>query len=403
VADSMFTTFDHRTPPIGPDGTPFQYYEALRDEAVANGAIGWSEEHNGFWVVAGYPECHEIMQNHDGFSSAAVTFPAYQTGERNTLMLAGMDEPVHKKYRSLVVTPFSPRQANDTEGELRKMTNELIDAFIADGATDVAKSLCYEVPGRLTALSLGLPQGDGDRYRRWTDAMAHLFTTDPAGAAAIVGEMHGYFETAIAERKQNLGEDVLSLVIQSELDGEKLTDEELMGFCIVLLLGGIENSVKMLSTALWRLAWDVELRRRIIAKPEMMNTAVDEFLRYYTPAGVGRVVLEDTEVAGVKMRKDEIAFLMLPTANRDPRQFPYPDVLIPERSPNRHLTLGTGIHRCIGTHLLRVEGRVVLTEFLRRLPEYELDREQKSVWATGQVTGMIEVPIVFPAGMPRND
>jgi cytochrome P450 len=156
----------------------------------------------------------------------------------------------------------------------------------------------------------------------------------------------------------------------------------------------------MLSTALWRLAWDVELRRRIIDKPDMMNSAVDEFLRYYTPAGVGRVVLEDTEVAGVKMRKDEIAFLMLPTANRDPRQFPYPDVLIPDRSPNRHLSLGTGIHRCIGTHLLRVEGRVVLTEFLRRIPEYELDRTQKSVWATGQVTGMIEVPIVFPSGEP---
>jgi cytochrome P450 len=151
---------------------------------------------------------------------------------------------------------------------------------------------------------------------------------------------------------------------------------------------------------LWRLAWDVELRRRIIDKPEMMNTAVDEFLRYYTPAGVGRVVLEDTEVAGVRMKKDQIAFMMLPCANRDPRQFPYPDVLIPDRAPNRHLSLGTGIHRCIGTHLLRVEGRVVLTEFLRRLPEYELDRNSNSVWATGQVTGMIEVPIVFPPGEP---
>jgi cytochrome P450 len=311
-----------------------------------------------------------------------------------------MDEPEHKKYRGLVVQPFSPRQATDTEDELRRSTNELIDAFIGNGSTDVAKSLCYEIPGRITALSLGLPQGDGDRYRQWTDAMAHLFTTDPEGAAAIVGEMHEYFSAAIDEKRRNPGDDIISLVIQSELDGERLTHEELMGFCIVLLLGGIENSVKMLSTALWRLAWDVELRRRIIDKPEMMNTAVDEFLRYYTPAGVGRVVLEDTEVAGVKMKKDQIAFMMLPCANRDPRQFPYPDVLIPDRAPNRHLSLGTGIHRCIGTHLLRVEGRVVLTEFLRRLPEYELDRNSTSVWATGQVTGMIEVPIVFPPGEP---
>jgi cytochrome P450 len=395
----MYTDFDHRTPPLGPDGTPFQYYEALRDEAVAGSPIGWSEHHNGFWVVAGYPECHEIMQNHDTFSSAAVTFPAYQTGEKNTLMLAGMDEPLHKKYRSLVIAPFSPRQAAETEAELTRSTNELIDGFIGAGETDIAKSVCYEIPGRITALSLGLPQGDGDRYRQWTDAMAHLFTTDPEGAAAIVGEMHEYFSNAIEEKRRNPGNDIISMVIAAELDGERLTHEELMGFCIVLLLGGIENSVKMLSTALWRLAWDVELRRRMIDRPEMLNSAVDEFLRYYTPAGVGRVVLGDTEVAGVKMRKDDIAFLMLPCANRDPRQFPYPDVLIPDRSPNRHLTLGTGIHRCIGAHLLRVEGRVVLTEFLRRIPEYELDRRSNAVWATGQVTGMIEVPIVFPAAV----
>lgn len=400
MTDTMYTDFDHRTPPLGPDGTPFQYYEKLRDEAVNGNPIGWSEHHNGFWVVAGYPECHEIMQNHDTFSSAAVTFPAYQTGEKNTLMLAGMDEPLHKKYRSLVIQPFSPRQANETEEELARSTNELIDGFIGNGATDIAKSICYEIPGRITALSLGLPQGDGDKYRQWTDAMAHLFTTDPEGAAAIVGEMHEYFSNAIDSKRRNPGNDIISMVIASELDGERLTHEELMGFCIVLLLGGIENSVKMLSTALWRLAWDVELRRRMIDKPEMLNSAVDEFLRYYTPAGVGRVVLEDTEVAGVKMRKDDIAFLMLPCANRDPRQFPYPDVLIPDRSPNRHLSLGTGIHRCIGTHLLRVEGRVVLTEFLRRIPEYELDRSQQSVWATGQVTGMVEVPIVFPAATP---
>jgi len=92
---------------------------------------------------------------------------------------------------------------------------------------------------------------------------------------------------------------------------------------------------------------------------------------------------------------------MLPVANRDPRQFPYPDVFIPDRAPNRHLTLGTGIHRCIGTHLLRVEGRVVLTEFLKRIPEFELDRTRKPRWGTGQVTGMAEVPIVFPAGETR--
>lgn len=392
---SLFTSFDHHHPVIGPDGTPFQYYEALRDEALRS-PVTWSEAYGGFWVVAGYNECYELMQNHKQLSNAAVTFPAYETGEKSALMLAGMDEPEHKKYRGLVVGPFSPHQASDTEAALKDMTNELIDAFIADGSTDVAKTIADEVPGRLTALSLGLPVEDGDRYRGWTDAMAHLYLTDPAAAGAVVGEMHAYFSAVIEEKKRNPGDDIVSLVISSELNGERLTDDELLGFCIVLLIGGIENSAKMLSTALWRLAWDVELRRRLIAKPQMMTTAIDEFLRYYTPAGVGRVVLEDMTVGDVAMKKDDVAFLMLPVVNRDPGQFPYPDVFIPDRAPNRHLTLGTGIHRCIGTHLLRVEGRVVLTEFLRRIPDFELDRTRQTRWGTGQVTGMAEVPIVFP-------
>lgn len=396
---SLVAHFDHHNPPIGPDGTPFEYYEAVRDEAM-DAPIGWSEAYGGFWVVNGYDECFELMQQPDRFSNAAVTFPAYQTGEKNQLMLAGMDQPEHKKYRGLVVGPFSPRQAAETEDALRTMTNALIDTFIADGAADVAKSVADEVPGRLTAISLGLPEEDGDRYRSWTDAIAHLYTTDPEAAGRIIGEMHQYFMGVIDERRRAPGEDVISLVIQSELDGERLTDEELLGFCIVLLLGGIENSSKLLSTALWRLAWDVELRRRLIAKPALITTAADEFLRYYTPAGIGRLVLEDTTIGGVRMTKDQIAFLMLPVVNRDPRQFPHPDVFIADRAPNRHLTLGTGIHRCLGAHQLRTEGKVVFTEFLNRIPEFTLDPDRKAVWGTGQVTGMKEVPIVFPAGDP---
>jgi cytochrome P450 len=280
------------------------------------------------------------------------------------------------------------------------MTNQIIDSFIGAGKADVAKALGDDVPGRVTAILLGLPEEDGDTYRDWTFAMAHLFFTDPAAAGAIVGEMYEYFNRVLEERKRNPGEDVLSLVIRSELDGEHLTDEELLGFFIVLLIGGIENTARLINNGLWRLAWDVELRRRLIAKPEMIPSAVDELLRYYTPAPVGRLVLEDFTVGGVAMKKDEIALTHLPIANRDPRQFPYPDALIPDRTPNRHIALGTGIHRCLGIHLLRVEAAAVFTEFLKRIPEFELDRDQPSTWSAGQVAGMAHVPVVFPVGQP---
>lgn len=396
---SLYTGFDHMSPPIGPDGTPYEFYEALRDEATV-APVGWSEAHNGFWLVAGYDECWHIMQNTDAFSNDAVTFPAYETGEKNKLMLAGMDEPLHKKYRSLVAAPFSPAKVAEFGTVTAVMTNQLIDSFIAEGRADVAKAVGDDVPGRVTAILLGLPEEDGDTYREWTFAMAHLFFTDPEAAGAIVGEMHQYFVAALEERKRNPGEDVLSLVIRSELDGERLTDEELLGFFIVLLIGGIENTARLINDGLWRLAWDVELRRRLIARPELIPTAVDELLRYYTPAPVGRLVLEDITVGGVDMKKGQIALTMLPVANRDGKQFPYPDVLIPDRTPNRHIALGTGIHRCLGIHLLRVEAVAAFTEFLRRVPEFELDRERPAVWSTGQVAGMAEVPIVFPPGEP---
>lgn len=212
--------------------------------------------------------------------------------------------------------------------------------------------------------------------------------------------MHQYFTTVLKERKANPGDDVLSLVIRSELDGERLTDEELLGFFIVLLIGRIENTARLVNNTLWRLAWDVELRRRLIAHPELIPSAVDELLRYYTPAPVGRLVLTDVTVGGVDMQEGQIALTHLPVANRDPRQFPYPDVLIPERTPNRHIALGTGIHRCLGIHLLRVEAAGVITEFLARIPDFELDPARPAVWSAGQVAGMAEVPVVFPAGGP---
>jgi cytochrome P450 len=188
----------------------------------------------------------------------------------------------------------------------------------------------------------------------------------------------------------------------AEVDGERLSEEDLIGFFTVLLIGGIDNTARFLSTALWRLAWDVELRRRLIANPSLIPSAVDELMRYYSPALLGRLVTERVTVGGVSMEPGQTALLWLPVANRDRGAFPYADTFVPDRTPNRHLGLGNGIHRCLGAHLLRVEGKVVLTEFLKRVPEFELDRSNKPQWTSGQVSGFNSVPIVFPAGSPQH-
>ena len=401
---SLFTNFDHYNVPTGPDGTPYQYFEALRDEAIKTGtSIGWSEVYGGFWVPAAYDAVHEIMHNTQAFSNREVTFPSYGNVEEGTerdyqLMLAGQDEPAHKKYRRLVNGPFSPKSAANMGEPLRATTQQLIDQFIESGSVDIIESFTNDVPARLTALILGLPPEDGALYRSWTHAMSQGIHTDPEGAQQQLAGMHEYFVQLLADRREHPGDDVISGVVHAEVDGQRLTDLEVEDFFVVLLLGGIDNTTKLLGSMFWRLGWDHELRRRLVDKPELLPTAVDEFLRYYSPAYTCRLVLEPVTVAGVTMEPGQHVVLGLPIANRDPRQFEHPDVFDPERSPNRHVGLGTGIHRCLGAHLVRMEACVAAEEFMKRIPHWELDPDRRPTWLCGQVSGMQTVSIVFPAG-----
>jgi cytochrome P450 len=213
--------------------------------------------------------------------------------------------------------------------------------------------------------------------------------------------MYAYFEKNIARRKVDPGTDVLSSVINAEVDGERLTHRELLGFSTVLLIGGIENSAKLIGSALWRLGWDVELRRRLIRHPEILPTAVDELLRYYSPGTIGRIVRRETTIAGCTMKPGQQVMLALPICNRDPREFPHPDALIIDRPNNRHLALGTGLHVCLGGHLIRMEARLVISEFLSRIPDYTIEPGAPLKWTTGQVGGMSRVPIRFEPGARR--
>jgi hypothetical protein len=396
---SLYTHFDHFNVPLGDDGTPYGHYEALRDEAAETGRpIGWSEVYGGYWVVTGWDEARAIALDTTTFSNTGATFPHYGTPDDRPIMLVEHDEPAHKTYRRLVQAPFSPQRAADVVDGLRANTSEMIDRFIADGRIDLPEALTNEIPARLTALYLGLPPDDGPRYRSWTHAMGHLVHTDPPAAATYLAEMEEYFGELLQRRRREPGHDVLSMVIDAEVDGERLSDEEIKDFFVVLLLAGIDNMSLILASMFWRLGWDHELRRRLVDDPSLLTPASDEFLRFYSPAMAGRKVMQPVEVAGVRMEVGQQVLLVYPIANRDRRQFDTPDTFVPERTPNRHLALGLGIHRCLGAHLVRVEMEAVAQEFMRRIPDWELAQDAAPRWQCGLVAGMVEVPIVFPKG-----
>lgn len=398
---ALYAAYDHLDPPIGVDGTPCAYYEEFRDLAIAaKQPIGWSEKHGGFWVVTGYPEAEQIIKDVDGFSSTGVIFPKYAVTE--PLMLAEQDEPEHMRARRLVNLSFMPRSVQQYSDAVKVAVHELMDGFIEEGCADVGRILADPIPAIVTALIMGLPAEDGPLFDFWTTAITHQFLVDPEGAAPKIAQMYEYFEKNIERRKREPGTDVLSSVINAEVDGERLTHRELLGFSTVLLIGGIENSAKLIGSSLWRLGWDVELRRRLIRHPEILPTAVDELLRYYSPGTIGRIVRRETTIAGCTMKPGQQVMLALPICNRDPREFPHPDTLIIDRTNNRHLALGTGLHVCLGGHLIRMEARLVISEFLSRIPDYTIDPEAPLKWTTGQVGGMSRVPIRFEPGTRRS-
>jgi cytochrome P450 len=396
---SLYLDFDHLAPTIGADGTPFEHYEKIRDEALATDTpIGWSNQHGGFWVVAGWQAARDIYLDHKNISSRVVALPQYETSTGNRMILAEEDEPDHRIHRRLVNTPFSPGNAEKIDAQVRHTANALIDDFIGIGRVDFCQVFGDRMTERVAAITLGLPPQDGVMHRRWTHAATHGIYTDRPAAEAHMRELDAYWESLIVEKRARPTKDVFSIVVHSEVEGEKLSLTQLKDFFTILLLAAIDNTTRLLNTVGWRLAWDQDLRRRLAADANQIKAAVEEFVRLYAPAVIFRVVENDVTMHGVEMKKNQHICLVAQIANRDPRELPYPDTLIADRSPNRHLTLGTGIHRCLGLHLVKVELRGAIQELLRRIPNFALDPERASHWECGQVGGMHEVPIVFPRG-----
>jgi cytochrome P450 len=400
--NDLLQHFDHLNPQLGADGTPCAYYEALRDEAQTRERfVGWSEVHGGFWAVLGYNEYSDVVRNPAAFSNREPTLPRYGTGE--SLMIAGQDDPDHRFARALVNSPFGPNGVRIYDDTLRDNVNLLIDGFIAGGSADVAQLVARPIPAILTALLMGLPAELGPKFMRWCRALSEGFIIDPEAAAPDIAEMYEYFEDTIAKRKRDGGQDILSQVINANVDGRSFNHQELLGFCTVLMLGGIDNTKNLLGTILWRLGWDIDLRARLVRDNSLIPKAVQEFLRYHSPAFTAREVREPVTVGGVNMEPGQMVLLCNPIANRDPRAFEYPDSFIATRSPNRHVGLGLGIHRCLGAHLLTLEAQLVIEEFLKRIPNYRIDPARECRWWPGFVSGMGNVPIIFEPGKPQRD
>ena len=388
-----YSEYDHHDPDITLENV-HQSWDNLRAQCP----IGRSDAYGGMWVVTGYSEAHEIFHDPETFSSTPLIIPPFPQAMK--MIPVESDPPDHFKYRTLVATPFSPRHAERMVEPLRAIVNRLIDGFIETGRCDVYETLAIPYPTLMGTIMLGLPDSDAKLFEDWTHKIIHMSATDFEVAGEAVIELYSYFYSLLEDRRANPCGDMMSLLAEAEVEGEKLTDEELMGFCLLLLIASIDTSQKAIGSMLWQLATQPEQRNRLAAEPELIPGAVEEFLRLWAPVQPARRATKDVEACGISFKEGDQILVLLGAANRDDREFPGAADTAFDRSPNRHLTFGTHIHRCLGSHIARLEMKVLLEELLRRLPDFSLQDGAEVEWSKGQVQGVVNVPIRFTPG-PR--
>jgi cytochrome P450 len=303
---------------------------------------------------------------------------AVAMGNVRPLIPLQIDPPEHLKFRKLLDPLFAPREVARLEAEVRRLTNELIDEFVDDGRVELNEAFAVPLPCTIFLALLGLPQDDLPRFLRIKDDIIR-----PAGGLAsreatairarTAQEIYGYFSPVVAARRAEPRDDLITRLVDAEVDGHRLSDEDILDICFLFLIAGLDTVTATLTCSVAYLAEHPEHRRELVADPSLIPAAIEELLRWETPVpGVARVCRRDTELDGVAVPAGTRVTVLIGSANTDGAEFDDADTVDFHRDENRHLAFGGGIHRCLGSHLARLELRVALEELHRRIPEYEL-------------------------------
>ena len=288
---------------------------------------------------------------------------------------------------------FSPQAIDKLEPSTRAYCEELVEAMRGRDVVDAAEEYAQHIPVRVIANMLGLPEADADVFRGFVnhvlEGVALPMEQRAEGMMALFGYLQGHIEDHIA----NPRDDLISFLLESELDGEKLDPFQVARTIGLLLIAGIDTTWSAIGASIWHLAKTPADRERLVAEPELLPVAMEELLRAYAPVTMARLVREDMDWNGCPMKAEEWVLLSFPSANRDPEAFDRPDEVIIDREVNRHVAFGLGIHRCAGSHLARMELRVALEEWLHAFPTFELADPDAVRWSGGQVRGPRTLPV----------
>ncbi len=383
--------FDHQDPRMA--GDPRPVYGMMARECP----VKWSDKHGGYWVISGFEEAHYAMHHYEQFNRyPAAAVPAYP---RERVMLPiEVDPPVHSKYRGLLAPVFAPSRVAALESHIRTNAAELIDAFADRGHCELISELADPLPTVIFTEMLGLPGEEAPKFKDWKNAIVHGVHDDPTGTggrAQAVKLVEAYLADMLEDRKRERRDDIISVLLDSRVDGERLTDQELIDIAYLLFLAGLDTVTASIGLHFLHLAQHPEHRDQLVQHPDLIPQAVEELLRYESLVIGGYTIAEDFEFHGCPMKKGQRAVVNTVAADRDPREFPDPDTVIFDRTPNRHLAFGAGPHRCVGSHLARLELKVVHEEMHRRVPNYRLEPGGEVTRHGSSVQGIDRLPLVW--------
>jgi cytochrome P450 len=368
---------------------------AIWDELRAAGAVVHTDRFLGCYMPTTFEAVKQIAYDTEHFSSRRVVVRDVRPDVIPSPPITS-DPPEHKPAKQLLLPAFTPDAVEKLEPKVRAICNELIDEFVEEGGCDAAARYSRHIPVRTIAHMLGIPETDSDRFIKWIHEVLELGIKDQTILAKAIQEMSVYFAGHIEHRKRHPTSDLISTLMNArDKDGQPLLDAHVLGSLRLLLIAGIDTSWSAIGAALWHLAKTPGDRERLIAEPELMPTAIEEFLRAFAPVTMAREVMKETEIGGCPIKPGNMVLLSFPAANRDPTVFPDADKVVIDRKQNPHAAFGLGIHRCVGSNLARMEMTVAIEQWLKRIPDFRLDPAGKVAWSEGTVRGPRQLPMLF--------
>jgi len=374
---------------------PYPIWDDLRGRCP----VARTERYGGGWFPTTHEMVAEVANDTEHFTSRQVVIVHNKNPEMMPPAPIGgappitSDPPFHAIARRLILPAFAPGPVNALEPQVRTLCAKHLDALNGLETFDAGGAFArYISPGVISRM-LGFPEEDEDRFRDFVHLVLDLIDLPTEERIPLFEPMADYFNAQIEDHLARPREDFTSYLLNAEIGGQRLSIDHVRGTMVLTLVAGIDTTWSAIGSSLWHLAQYPDDLARLVNEPELMPVAVEEFLRYYAPVTMARLVKEDMEFHGCSFKANDWLLLGFPAANRDPAAFKDADQFVIDRAVNRHAAFGLGIHRCAGSNLARMELRVALEEFIKRFPRFTLEDPSKVTWAPGQVRGPRDIPV----------